>query len=1439
MAGGTRLASILLLSVFLFVRAQDDIREPPKILEPAAPRVEVYGLGVDVNLQCRASGQPTPLYEWYWNGARIESTNQAISYDSSTGVLTIKGLTEREEGFYNCRARNTFPNGMSAVVISPTIEVRRAYIERWRKGEDRTKIATERNYVFMTCGNTLPKYSGPINFKWSIGDSINIEEDGRVFIDSKGTLHFAYVLQTDEQSNKSYTCSLSNVVEEQLAPGRIRLVVQEPNSSDIAGVGQDRTASGYTATQPTDFPRRVARGLDPEDRCADGWENIHRGCYRFTVDPPLGWEDARMDCQGRGGELTSVSDMGEKRKLLKKMKALDKNRTWWVGLKRDNGTWNTWIDGGPFSYRVTRWKRGEPNNEGGKENCAEISSRGELNDKDCNSLRAFICEQLDIIERPTIVPSVKPRPTIVPSVKPRPTIVPSVKPRPTIVPSVKPRPTIVPSVKPRPTIVPSVKPRPTIVPSVKPRPTIVPSVKPRPTIEPSVKPRPTIVPSVKPRPTIVPSVKPRPTIVPSVKPRPTIEPSVKPRPTIVPSVKPRPTIVPSVKPRPTIVPSVKPRPTIVPSVKPRPTIVPSVKPRPTIVPSVKPRPTIVPSVKPRPTIVPSVKPTLQFSTKMAGQAALTFQRNEEGQLECFFSGYENKTGNEVPAIEWQDNAGNTIVNGTDRYTIESYGRVLKIASLVEADEKSYTCIGRNMMGTDEGRMVLNVTSPPIWVKPLEYTTAAQDQDAVFHCQARSAAGEVPPDPPRWFKNGQRLDVAYDPNKFVFTNEKRELRVKSAQDTDVGCFQCFVSNSEGEEIGNGCLTVISATTEFDLVESEKTSPLRNISMADINEETLPEIVNNTGALLRENTTTSAFDVILVANILENATRQRNIPIETATDILEIVEIVAGLNQTVLEQSNTADNATNRVLQAVESLGDSVSLGDSGSARIETNNTVLQVWNLTAVSDSYVLGLELALDSGEVTEIREGQGRGNRLEGELQHDNTDTAIMLPGKTFRSILENYPGRDIRVSGSVFTKTSLFRSSAPTVTDADSRHRHATLNSKVIALRITVDGQPKTNLSAFGDESVTTVFTPVQSLSKEQSFQRELSRCVFWDFALQDGKGAWSEEGCHHSDTVQEKVVCECDHLTNFAVLLDMYGQESRKEKIAQIHESALSLISVVGLSLSIAGLSVTVISFIVIKKLHSSNSQQTLFNMALALLLSWVTFLAGFSRVHGHVSCVLVAALLHYLILVSFMWMVIEGILVLLQFKARQGGISRYMLKTALPAWGLPLIPVIIILSIDVNLYNGGEYYCWMSRTPFYYAFLAPIAIMVSTNIVLYVRVVVSICRRRDISHGGTSYNVISIRASFASFVVLGLSWVFAFFAIEDARLVFQYLFTCTTAFQGILLFAIFTARDAAVRQFWLDLICRRKQVGRGSRGTLPPMQSATDRPVTKETSFNRSK
>jgi hypothetical protein len=57
-----------------------------------------------------------------------------------------------------------------------------------------------------------------------------------------------------------------------------------------------------------------------------------------------------------------------------------------------------------------------------------------------------------------------------------------------------------------------------------------------------------------------------------------------------------------------------------------------------------------------------------------------------------------------------------------------------------------------------------------------------------------------------------------------------------------------------------------------------------------------------------------------------------------------------------------------------------------------------------------------------------------------------------------------------------------------------------------------------------------------------------------------------------------------------------------------------------------------------------------------------------------------------------------------------------------------------------------------------------------------------------------------------VLLGLSWVFAFFAIEDARLVFQYLFVVTASLQGFLIFLVFTARDPVVRAYWKSVFCR---------------------------------
>ena len=48
-------------------------------------------------------------------------------------------------------------------------------------------------------------------------------------------------------------------------------------------------------------------------------------------------------------------------------------------------------------------------------------------------------------------------------------------------------------------------------------------------------------------------------------------------------------------------------------------------------------------------------------------------------------------------------------------------------------------------------------------------------------------------------------------------------------------------------------------------------------------------------------------------------------------------------------------------------------------------------------------------------------------------------------------------------------------------------------------------------------------------------VSRCSFWDQGLDNDYGGWSEEGCQLIRETQDQVMCECDHLTNFAILTD----------------------------------------------------------------------------------------------------------------------------------------------------------------------------------------------------------------------------------------------------------------------------------------------------------------
>jgi G protein-coupled receptor 64/G protein-coupled receptor 112 len=71
------------------------------------------------------------------------------------------------------------------------------------------------------------------------------------------------------------------------------------------------------------------------------------------------------------------------------------------------------------------------------------------------------------------------------------------------------------------------------------------------------------------------------------------------------------------------------------------------------------------------------------------------------------------------------------------------------------------------------------------------------------------------------------------------------------------------------------------------------------------------------------------------------------------------------------------------------------------------------------------------------------------------------------------------------------------------------------------------------------------------------------------------WSTEGCYLNNITIHSVSCICDHLTHFAVLMDI-EQKSTPKFVEQV----LSIITLVGLLLSSIGLCLTILTFLFFK-------------------------------------------------------------------------------------------------------------------------------------------------------------------------------------------------------------------------------------------------------------------
>ncbi|XP_032242051.1 adhesion G protein-coupled receptor L2 [Nematostella vectensis] len=330
----------------------------------------------------------------------------------------------------------------------------------------------------------------------------------------------------------------------------------------------------------------------------------------------------------------------------------------------------------------------------------------------------------------------------------------------------------------------------------------------------------------------------------------------------------------------------------------------------------------------------------------------------------------------------------------------------------------------------------------------------------------------------------------------------------------------------------------------------------------------------------------------------------------------------------------------------------------------------------------------------------------------------------------------------------------------------------------------------------------------------------CVFLNGTKdRSSRLSWSGDGCTVGKTNSTHVQCHCRHLTSFAVLMQV--SDGGTSKVEPEHHFALTLITYIGISLSLVGLIVVFMTFTFMKFLRSPRHFIHA-NLALSLALAEMVFLLGIDRTEYQVACKILAIAMHYLFLVAFAWMALEGvILYLMLVKVFHSSVSGRKTKTIFFAcgWGLP----VIVVAVSATVYHEGygtQTFCWLSlERHFIWAFVAPVLAVILFNFVCLGRTFYVMAKRG--SNGRKESKVAKIRYWARSCClltcILGVTWLLGVFFVNEETLVMAYLFSILNALQGVAIFLLHCIGDHKIRAAYRRMVkCHEDPLSSSSAG-----------------------
>ncbi|XP_037020067.2 adhesion G protein-coupled receptor L2 isoform X3 [Artibeus jamaicensis] len=308
--------------------------------------------------------------------------------------------------------------------------------------------------------------------------------------------------------------------------------------------------------------------------------------------------------------------------------------------------------------------------------------------------------------------------------------------------------------------------------------------------------------------------------------------------------------------------------------------------------------------------------------------------------------------------------------------------------------------------------------------------------------------------------------------------------------------------------------------------------------------------------------------------------------------------------------------------------------------------------------------------------------------------------------------------------------------------------------------------------------------------------ANCSFWNYSERTMMGYWSTQGCKLVDTNKTRTTCACSHLTNFAILM-AHREIAYKDGV---HELLLTVITWVGIVISLVCLAICIFTFCFFRGLQSDRNTIHK-NLCINLFIAEFIFLIGIDKTNYMIACPVFAGLLHFFFLAAFAWMCLEGVQLYLMlvevFESEYSRKKYYYVAGYL----FPATVVGVSAAIDYKSY-GTEKACWLHVDNYFiWSFIGPVTFIILLNIIF---LVITLCKM--VKHSNTlkpdSSRLENIKSwvlgAFALLCLLGLTWSFGLLFINEETIVMAYLFTIFNAFQGVFIFIFHCALQKKVRK-----------------------------------------